>query len=609
MGKAFLLWILCWLMLMIGVVTCWNSMIPFQGRHYLTSNCKFAKGCTSSMSSRSRSGVVCYGRAMYRQVGGSNNKTSLSPNEIEDLLKERSDARKVSNYDKADKILSQLKQKGVAVQDTFKIYRTDGLTNFDKETTFSRNNIDNDNSNNSPTNNQDSHNNNKKKKKSTMMKQKKGKSTTTTTATVVVYEYTKAVWSQPISTEEDVHIQKRLKVRSMAKMNRDFDVADDIRDELRYQNNVIIDDDSKSYRKVDFTTAAALSSSSSSSSSYTFGGKRLSNVSPEELQQIETLLSKRIQAKKKRDFVTADSILSQLEVQHAVRVYDKKKQWHFDKHRVLPTSTTNTSNNSNSNSNDYDGNGSFKGKTKQEKMTVQEAQSLSVKELRTLLRDNNLTIGGTKDKLIQRLLQKRIITKKKKTNQPFFVENTTSTTSTSTSQSGELDPNQSTGILTSDDDDDIYGDGMFFASSSIPDGISIIDNDMPDGISIIEPTTTSTTTDKITTEEEEEEKEEEDGSLNDLTVVELKEKLRAVGLPVSGNKMVLMERLQSMTTTMKEPKELSLLNHDTTASSSLLSRQELNEMTVVQLKEKLRDANLSVVGKKADLVDRLMKAT
>ena len=41
----------------------------------------------------------------------------------------------------------------------------------------------------------------------------------------------------------------------------------------------------------------------------------------------------------------ADSILAQLEVQHAVCVYDKKKQWHFDKHQVPSTTNTNTSSN------------------------------------------------------------------------------------------------------------------------------------------------------------------------------------------------------------------------------------------------------------------------
>ena len=92
---------------------------------------------------------------------------------------------------------------------------------------------------------------------------------------------------------------------------------------MQYQNNIIIDDDSKSYRKVD---SATITSILSSQNTYTFGGKGLSNVSLEEVQQIKNLLSKQIQAIKKRGFVTADSILAQLEVQHAVRVHNNKKQ-------------------------------------------------------------------------------------------------------------------------------------------------------------------------------------------------------------------------------------------------------------------------------------------
>ena len=35
---------------------------------------------------------------------------------------------------------------------------------------------------------------------------------------------------QPILTEEDVHVQSCLKDRNIAKINRDFDVINDIRD-------------------------------------------------------------------------------------------------------------------------------------------------------------------------------------------------------------------------------------------------------------------------------------------------------------------------------------------------------------------------------------------
>ena len=52
-----------------------------------------------------------------------------------------------------------------------------------------------------------------------------------------VYKYTKVGWSQPISTEEDTHIQSCLKDLSMAKINCDLDVADDIRDQLQLHHH------------------------------------------------------------------------------------------------------------------------------------------------------------------------------------------------------------------------------------------------------------------------------------------------------------------------------------------------------------------------------------
>jgi hypothetical protein len=71
---------------------------------------------------------------------------------------------------------------------------------------------------------------------------------------------------------------------------------------------------------------------------------------------------------------------------------------------------------------------------------------------------------------------------------------------------------------------------------------------------------------------------EEEVPLDELTVAELKDELRAEGLPVSGTKDELIERLE---------------------------KADYNEWTVEELKDALRSRGLMVSGTKAELVERL----
>ena len=64
---------------------------------------------------------------------------------------------------------------------------------------------------------------------------------------------------------------------------------------------------------------------------YTFGGKRINNIHPDILQDIEKKVGERQKAKKDKDYGRADLLLEELDVGFGVRVDDSKKEWHFMK--------------------------------------------------------------------------------------------------------------------------------------------------------------------------------------------------------------------------------------------------------------------------------------
>ena len=85
--------------------------------------------------------------------------------------------------------------------------------------------------------------------------------------------------------------------------------------------------------------------------------------------------------------------------------------------------------------------------------------------------------------------------------------------------------------------------------------------------------------------------------LESMTVVQLKELLKERGLPMSGKKADLIERLKSK----KSPAKRKSARKSAKKSKA----DGFSAMTVLELKELLREKGLTVSGKKADLVKRL----
>lgn len=102
--------------------------------------------------------------------------------------------------------------------------------------------------------------------------------------------------------------------------------------------------------------------------------------------------------------------------------------------------------------------------------------------------------------------------------------------------------------------------------------------------------------------------------LSELTVVDLKERLRLLKLPLGGRKDELIQRLQMYSDEgldkpdKLEDSALDVYSNPTIDKPDKLEDSTLDEysnLTVVDLKERLKKLGLSVGGRKADLIKRL----
>lgn len=212
-------------------------------------------------------------------------------------------------------------------------------------------------------------------------------------------------------------------------------------------------------------------------------------VSSDNWKKIEELIGERADAKKRKDFELADELLLELDVEHNVRVDDAQKKWHF------------------------------KGKKKERLDSV------------------------NADK--KRDFMKQFVPDWSESDDDKDEDGTATLQSSSIPEGITIDEERSEipeGISIIDEDEsEIAG---------IPEGITIVDDDTP-SIPIPEGITIEEDEDDIdeSAESEEAALEENNGErkseLESLTVVVIKEKLREAGLPVSGRKADLIERLLS----------------------------------------------------------------
>lgn len=354
----------------------------------------------------------------------------LTEPQILKLIQQRTKARRSQNFKLADEILANLTQNNVHLHDKKKLWRADGEI-FDI----------------------------------------KG---------YEEMEYAKASNSKPITEREEEYVNQKLRDRSNAKLRRDFNMADDILDELRFLKNVEVDDNNFTWQvKEPFKTE------------YTYGGKRLNNVPEEEILKINGLIKARAEAKDRKDYKVADDVLLDLKVGCGVRVDDAKKAWFF-----LPKFDD-----------DYDG-------YQEDGRDGRDSTNARNREGADLGRDERMR---DMDRKYQELQERQ----------------RTSDWSAEDEDEEEPEPIVPDGISLVPDGISLVHEGI-----GIPDGISIAeDPPVPDGVALSASNEEDTQSSQTSPSQ----------SLEDLeacTVPMLKEKLREAGLPVSGRKAELIERLQ-----------------------------------------------------------------
>jgi cysteinyl-tRNA synthetase len=204
-------------------------------------------------------------------------------------------------------------------------------------------------------------------------------------------------------SEEDVkYIEDMLVKRYQAKKNRDFTTADSIRDELRAEFNVGIDDSTSVWRV--------------ESGDY----KQVGDVelSQGDLDHINLELRKRFECKISRDYEGADAIRESLAENFGVTIDDRNKEWKVE--RAL----LGVSNYASEASDDLDiqldkalddvfndddttlmiGEEDEKEDAPSSNLTEEDLSSLTVPLLKEKLKSMGLPVSGTKAVLIQRIL-------------------------------------------------------------------------------------------------------------------------------------------------------------------------------------------------------------
>lgn len=207
-------------------------------------------------------------------------------------------------------------------------------------------------------------------------------------------------------TEDQVStIQSMVFERAEAKKNRDFDVADEIRDELRDTYSVSLDDKTREWRILSEEYALVSADGSNANPA---------NLDDATLQLIQEKLVERSRAKVNREYDIADDIRDELRETYSVNVNDRTREW-----RIEPQDNDN-------NDNYYapqqtrDSEPKFEFASEDEPTTTvvesvehddtsagqdQDLSSLTVVELKEKLRAAGRPISGKKAELIERLLE------------------------------------------------------------------------------------------------------------------------------------------------------------------------------------------------------------
>merc|ERR1711957_818293 len=137
--------------------------------------------------------------------------------------------------------------------------------------------------------------------------------------------YVKSSSSAELSPEDEEYVTGRIDERSEAKKNRDFDTADYIRDELSQKFDVAIQDKLKQW-----SVGGDFGPDGPKPPRAAYVRRGGGDLTDDEVTEIGQLLIQRGDAKKNRDFDTADEIRNHLRDTYNLQIDDKSREWHVD---------------------------------------------------------------------------------------------------------------------------------------------------------------------------------------------------------------------------------------------------------------------------------------
>ena len=303
--------------------------------------------------------------------------------------------------------------------------------------------------------------------------------------------YVKSTSSLALSPEDEAFVQEQLDERSAAKRDREFQTADDIRENLLQQYDVSINDKEKLW-----SAGGAFAETGRNEARGVYKRRGGGNLSDEVVQEIQDALMERYHHKKDRNFDEADAIRSDLEDRFDVRVDDRSGEWRIETDEYFPASTADLS------AGDIE---LIADKLRQRFMCKRDREYDTADAIRDELRDRFGVVvdDRTKEWTVE------------------AVERPQHSVRYDEEEVAQDDSQAVSTDLDDSEDEEEDEDEITIASASETEDVEEDDESTEDG------------EDSVLLEEE----------LLKLTVVVLKEKLRDVGLPVSGKKAELVARL------------------------------------------------------------------
>jgi cysteinyl-tRNA synthetase len=135
------------------------------------------------------------------------------------------------------------------------------------------------------------------------------------------------------SPEDAGEVQRLVEARDQARADRDFSMADNIRDDLM-ERNIEIDDRTRQWAVGGRFANRPMGGGGPGGAFSRVGGGTLSE---EDLELIDSLLVERDGYKRDREFGKADRIRDRLTDQFAVRIDDRSKEWHVVSNEYTPS--------------------------------------------------------------------------------------------------------------------------------------------------------------------------------------------------------------------------------------------------------------------------------